>query len=73
MRLGDVDDKKGSLVFVVLVELVEGGNLPPERRSSVTSEHEHDGALLRGEIGEAYLGAFIELGQGKIRGPITYL
>src|SRR6267378_1778010 len=35
MRFGDVDDEELDLVRILLVELVEGGNLPPERRSSV--------------------------------------
>ena len=39
----DVYDKERRAVLVLLIELVEGGNLPPEGRSSVTAEDEHDG------------------------------
>jgi hypothetical protein len=46
MRLGDVDDEEGGLFSVLLIELVEGGNLPPERRSSVTTEDKHDRLML---------------------------
>ncbi len=42
MRLRDVDDKERDLLPVLVIQLVEGGNLPPERRSSIAAEHEHD-------------------------------
>ena len=41
MRLGDVYDQKCDSVSVLFVKLVEGRNLPPERRSSVASKHQH--------------------------------
>jgi len=47
------------------VELVEGRNLPPKRRSGVASEHEHDG-LLCGERGKLYALGFVELQEGEI-------
>ena len=43
----DVDDKEIDLIAVLAVELIEGGNLPPEGRSSVAPEDEHHG--LAGE------------------------
>ena len=42
VRLLDVDDVKSHLILIALIELVEGGNLPPEGRSRVTAEYEHD-------------------------------
>ena len=37
----DIDDVEGRLILVLLVELVERGNLPAERWSGVASEDEH--------------------------------
>jgi hypothetical protein len=47
MRLGDVDHQERDLLSVLLVELVESGNLPPEGRSSVAAEDEHNRLALR--------------------------
>ena len=47
VSLLDVDDEEIDLIAVLAVELVESGNLPPEGRSSVAAEHQHDG--LAGE------------------------
>lgn len=41
MGLGDVHDQEGDTVAILLVELIEGGSLPPEWRSSVATEDEH--------------------------------
>jgi hypothetical protein len=41
MRFGNVDDQESNLALVLIVELVEGGNLPPEGWSSVTAENHH--------------------------------
>jgi len=49
MRLGDVDHQKRDLTFVLLVQLVESGHLPPEGRSGVAAEDEHHRLALRGE------------------------
>jgi hypothetical protein len=43
VRLLDVDDVELGAVLIFLVKFIEGGNLPPEGRSSVASEDEHDG------------------------------
>jgi hypothetical protein len=43
MRLEDIDDKKRDPAAVLVVKLVQGRNLPPERRSSVTAKNEYDG------------------------------
>jgi len=45
VRLADVNDIERRAIFVLLVEFVEGGNLPPERRSSVAAEDKYDGLL----------------------------
>src|SRR5438874_3278896 len=46
MRLSDVHDQESDLVLVLIVELVEGGNLTPEWRSSVAAKDHHDGLRL---------------------------
>jgi hypothetical protein len=45
MRFADVDDVEGRTIAILAIELVEGGNLPPERRSRVAAEHEDDRPL----------------------------
>jgi hypothetical protein len=55
MRLGDVDDEEADLVRILIVELVEGGNLPPKGRSGVAAEDENDGLMLRGERRKLYV------------------
>lgn len=47
--LGDVNHQERDLIFVLLVELIEGRNLPPKRRSSVTSEYQDDWLSLGGK------------------------
>jgi hypothetical protein len=39
MRFRDVHDQKSDFVLVLLVELIESGDLPPEGRSGVTAEN----------------------------------
>ena len=42
MRFRDIDDQERHLACVLVIELVEGGDLPPERRSGVAAEdHDH--------------------------------
>jgi len=48
VRFENVDDEEGDAVGVLIEELVEGRNLPPERRSSVAAEDENN-RLLGGE------------------------
>jgi hypothetical protein len=43
MSFHDVDYKEGGLVLVLVVKLVELGNLPAKGRSSVTAEDQHNG------------------------------
>jgi hypothetical protein len=46
MRLSDVHDQECDFALILIVKLVEGGNLPPERRSSVAAENQDDGLRL---------------------------
>jgi hypothetical protein len=73
MRFRNVDNQKRDLISVLLVELVEGGNLPPEGRSGVTSEDEHCWPPLRSKNREPYLRTFVDLHQRKVRGEIANL
>jgi hypothetical protein len=73
MRFGDVDDQERDLSSVLFVELVEGRNLPPERRSSVASKYEHYWLSLHRERGQLYLCALVQLRQRKVRGAISHL
>ena len=45
VRFANVDGVKLHFIFVLFVERVEGGNLPPEGRSSVAAEDENDRLL----------------------------
>ena len=70
MGFKNVDDKKSDLAAVLIVELVEGRSLPPEGRSSVASEDQHDG-LLRGQRRQLNSLSFVEGHQGEVRGGIA--
>jgi len=45
MRLQDVDRVEINLALVLLGQFVQGGNLPPKRRSGVAAEDENDGLI----------------------------
>lgn len=72
MSLGDVNHQESGLASVLVVELIEGGNLPPEGRSSVTAEN-HDYWLFGVDLREANCGGVIELAQDKIRSRVAKL
>jgi hypothetical protein len=59
MGFGDVDDQELHAVFVLVVELGEGGHLPPEGRSSVAAEDQRHGLLLV-ERGKLDVGGFVQ-------------
>jgi hypothetical protein len=42
MRLSDIDHVEFDILLVLLIKLVERGNLPAKRRSSIASENEND-------------------------------
>ena len=58
MRFQNVHGIKLHAIFVVIVELVKGGNLPPEGRSGVAAEHQHN-RLLCGKGRELHGAGFI--------------
>ena len=70
MRFDDVDDQERDLLVVLVIELVEGGNLPPEGRSSVAAEDEDDGSF-GGECGKLDALALVELQQGEVGGCVA--
>jgi hypothetical protein len=41
MRFGNVDHQESNPPAILLVELIEGRNLPPEWRSSVAAEYQN--------------------------------
>jgi hypothetical protein len=43
MRLHNIDNQERDLSAVLVVKFVEGGNLPPEWRSSVAAKNHHYG------------------------------
>jgi hypothetical protein len=45
VSLEDVDRVEGGLIFILLGELVQGGNLPPKWRSGIAPEDEDDGLV----------------------------
>ena len=61
----DVNGEKGHLAVVLLVEFIEGGNLPPEWRSRVAAEHQHDRSL-RGERCQVDGAAFVLRDQPEV-------
>jgi hypothetical protein len=72
MRFYDIHRQESHAVAVLLVKLIEGGNLPPERRSSIAAEDEHD-RLLGQQIRQLHLPGFVELLQREIRSRVTHL
>jgi hypothetical protein len=54
MRFGDVDNVKCYSIRVLLIQLVERGNLPAEWRSGVATKHEYD-RLHTTKRGKPYL------------------
>lgn len=65
MGLGNVDHQKSDSIVILPVEFIEGGNLPPERRSSVAAEHKHHGLPLV-EHGELNPVGLVDLEQREI-------
>jgi len=73
VRFGDVNHQECDPVSELLVELVEGRNLPPEGRSGIASKHQHHWSILRSQRRQLYLGRLIEFRQREIRRRISYL
>jgi len=72
MRFEDVDHQERDAISILIVELVEGGNLPPEGRSSVAAENE-DNRLLCREGGKLNAPALIQLQEIEIGGGIAWM
>jgi hypothetical protein len=67
MSLLNVDEEERGLIFVLLVEFVERGNLPAKGRSGIASEYQ-DNWLLAPEGREPYsrsLAMFLEIKVGS--------
>jgi hypothetical protein len=47
--LGNVYHQERDLLSILLIELVEGRNLPPKRRSSVAAEYQDNRLSLSGK------------------------
>ena len=60
-------------MLILLVKLVECGNLPPERRSGVAAKDENYRPTLRGEGRQLDLLALIQFGQREVRSVIADL
>ncbi len=73
VRFGNVDHQKCDPVPELLVEFVEGRNLPPEGRSCIASKHQHHRAILRGQRGQLQPISLVEFGQREIRGRTSHL
>ena len=73
MRFHDVNRKEANLVLVLIVELVEGGNLPPKWRSGITPEDEHHWLMFCREGGELHPSGFVESLKREIRCGVAVL
>jgi hypothetical protein len=70
VSLQDVDHQEGDLAVVLVCELVESGNLPPEGRSSVAAENENDRSP-GGKSRELDAVGFVEFEQREVRSGIA--
>ena len=70
MRLGDIHNQKRDAASVLLVKLVESGNLPPKGRSGVAAKNQDDRLGLI-EFRKMHLGRLIQFSQEEIRSPVS--
>jgi len=70
MRFENVDRQKCHLLAVLVVELIESGNLPPEGRSSIAAEDQHNG-LVKGRQPDPI--GFVEFQQVEVRCGVARL
>ena len=70
MRFQNVDHEERDFAVVVVIELVEGGNLPPEGRSSVAAEYQDD-RRVGGEGGELDAISFVEFEEREVGSGIA--
>jgi len=70
MCFGDVDNQEGNAASILIVKLVESGNLPPEGRSGVTAKYEHNGLLLV-QGGELNSSGFVEPDEREVGSAVA--
>lgn len=70
MGFGDIHHQKPSAVFILVVQFIKGGNLPPKRWSSVAAENE-DHRLVVIQRRKLNASAFVHFEQRKIRHTIS--
>jgi hypothetical protein len=70
MRFCDVNNEKSNLPAVLLVEFIEGRDLPPKRRSGVAAEYQ-DHRLTLIQDGELNSFTFVQLEQREVRRRIA--
>jgi len=70
MGFENVDHQKRNLAVVLIVEFVEGRNLPPERRSSVASEDQNH-RLSRGQRRQLDAFGLVQPQQCEVRSRIA--
>lgn len=68
--LEDIDDKKRDLASILVIELIEGRNLPPERRSSIATEDEYD-RLVRSQRRQSDSVRLVKLHQCEVWSEIA--
>jgi hypothetical protein len=61
MRFQNVHDEECNLLVVLIVKLVESGNLPPEWGSGITAEYKHNRLMCR-QRRQLDAVAFVQLG-----------
>jgi hypothetical protein len=49
MGFGYINHEERDLISILLIQLVESGNLPPKRRSGIAAKYQHHGPALSGE------------------------
>ena len=70
---GDVDHDELDLVSIPVVELVQGRNLPPERRSGVAPEYQDDWPVFGSQSRQLNRTALVDRRQRKIGSKIALL
>ncbi len=72
MGFGDVDHQKINFVAVLIAQLVEGGNLPPEGWSCIASEDETNRFTLSSQRRKLHCVTLVEFAQGKIGRSVAH-
>ena len=72
MRFFDVNGVEGDAILVLLVKLVERGNLPAKRRSCVAAEDQDD-RTVAAERAELNIGPVVERRKPEIRRRVAHV